>query len=262
MSLKGDLIVQLEGKIAVVTGGGTGIGRAIACRFAREGASVAICGRRREPLEQVADELDGIGVRHYVETADVSRKADVYRFVGNVVERFGRLDILVNNAGILFRKNLTDTTEEDWDAMFDVNVKGVYLCCKAALPHMINQKGGAILNIGSVSGLRAATHADAYCASKAAVHSLTRSLAKGYAEYGIRVNCICPAHVDTPIMDITIDFFNSVGVKSDRAKIDSLYPLKRRGMPGDVASLALFLVSDQSSWMTGSLIVLDGGATA
>ena len=254
--------MQLEGKVAVVTGGGTGIGRAIACRFAREGASVAICGRRREPLDQVADELGEIGAAHYAETADVSRKADVYRFVGNVIERFGRLDILVNNAGILFRKRLTDTTEEDWDAMFDANVKGVYLCCKAALPQMITQKSGNILNIGSVSGLRAATYADAYCASKAAVHTLTRSLARGYAEHGIRVNCICPAHIDTPIMDITIEFFNSIGVKSDREKIDSLYPLKRRGMPSDVASLAVFLVSDESAWMTGSLVVLDGGATA
>ncbi|MBN2209168.1 MAG: SDR family oxidoreductase [Candidatus Coatesbacteria bacterium] len=254
--------MQLEGKVAVVTGGGTGIGRAIACRLAREGASVAICGRRREPLDQVADELGEIGAVHYAETADVSRKADVYRFIGSVIERFGRLDILVNNAGILFRKNLTDTTEEDWDALFDANVKGVYLCCKAALPHMITQKSGNILNIGSVSGLRAATHADAYCASKAAVHALTRSLARGYAEHGIRVNCICPAHVDTPIMDITIEFFNSIGVKSDRDKIDSLYPLRRRGMPSDVASLAVFLVSDESAWMTGSLVVLDGGATA
>ena len=254
--------MQLKGKTAVVTGGGTGIGRAIACRLAKEGAGVAICGRRLEPLEQVADELAKIGARHYAETTDVSQKADVYRFIENVIERFGRLDILVNNAGVLFRKNLTDTTEEDWDAMFDINVKGVYLCCKAALPHMINQKSGNILNIGSVSGLRAATYADAYCASKAAVHMLSRSLAKGYAEHGIRVNCICPAHIDTPIMDITIEFFNSIGVKSDRAKIDSLYPLGRRGMPGDVASLALFLVSDQSSWMTGSLVVLDGGATA
>nr|HDM59838.1 SDR family oxidoreductase [Bacillota bacterium] len=119
-----------------------------------------------------------------------------------------------------------------------------------------------ILNIGSVSGIRATTYADAYSASKAAVHMLTRSLAKGYARDGIRVNCICPAHIDTRIMDTTIDFFNSIGVKSDRAKIDSLYPLGRRGMPEDVASLAVFLVSEQSSWMTGSLIVLDGGATA
>ena len=254
--------MQLKDKTAIITGGGTGIGRAIAHRFAVEGAKIAICGRRLEPLERVGRELGNANEAPYWQTADVSRKADVDRFVGNVVDRFGRIDILVNNAGILFRKDILSTSEQDWDEMFAINVKGVYLCCKAALPHMINQKTGNILNIGSVSGIRATTYADAYSASKAAVHILTRSLAKGYAKDGIRVNCICPAHIDTRIMDTTIDFFNSIGIESDRAKIDSLYPLGRRGMPEDVASLAVFLVSDQSSWMTGSLIVLDGGATA
>ncbi len=254
--------MQLKDKTAVITGGGTGIGRAITHRFAAEGAKVAICGRRLEPLEGVARELTDAGNVPYWQTADVSSKADVDRFIENVVERFGRIDILVNNAGILFRQDILQTSEDDWDEMFAINVKGVYLCCKAALPHMIEQKAGNILNIGSVSGIRATTYADAYSASKAAVHMLTRSLAKGYARDGIRVNCICPAHIDTRIMDTTIDFFNSIGVKSDRAKIDSLYPLGRRGMPEDVASLAVFLVSEQSSWMTGSLIVLDGGATA
>ena len=254
--------MQLKDKTAVITGGGTGIGRAITHRFAAEGAKVAICGRRLEPLEGVARELTDAGNVPYWQTADVSSKADVDRFIENVVERFGRIDILVNNAGILFRQDILQTSENDWDEMFAINVKGVYLCCKAALPHMIEQKAGNILNIGSVSGIRATTYADAYSASKAAVHMLTRSLAKGYARDGIRVNCICPAHIDTRIMDTTIDFFNSIGVKSDRAKIDSLYPLGRRGMPEDVASLAVFLVSEQSSWMTGSLIVLDGGATA
>ncbi|MBN1594161.1 MAG: SDR family oxidoreductase [Candidatus Coatesbacteria bacterium] len=254
--------MHLIGKTAVVTGGGTGIGKAIALRLAQEGANVAICGRRKGPLEETLSVLPGCGSKHFAIAADVSRKADVDRFVRSVIERFGSLDILVNNAGILFRKNIMDTCEEDWDSMFDINVKGIYLFSKAVLPHMIQQKSGNILNIGSVSGLRAASFADAYCASKAAVHMLTRSLAKGYAQHGIRVNCICPAHVDTPIMDLTIEFFNSIGVESDRAKIDSLYPLGRRGMPNDVASLALFLVSDQSAWMTGALVVLDGGVTA
>ncbi|MCD6328401.1 SDR family oxidoreductase [bacterium] len=255
-------MMQLEDRVAMVTGGGTGIGRAIALKFAREGASVAICGRRKEPLEQVAEELHGIGAKCLAESADVSKRADVERFFGNVIERFGRLDILVNNAGILFRKDIEATSEEDWDLMFDINVKGVYLCSKVAIEQMKRQNSGNILNIGSVSGLRATTYADAYSASKAAVHILTRSLSKGYAKHGIRVNCICPAHVDTPIMDTTIDFYNSIGVVSDRAKIDSMYPLKRRGMPEDIAETALFLVSDKSSWMTGSLIVLDGGVTA
>lgn len=254
--------MQLDGKVAVITGGGTGIGQAIAHRFGEEGASIIICGRRRAPLEETVESLKSRGVEAFFATADVSRRSDVERFFSEVFSRYGRVDILVNNAGVLFRKRLDETSEEEWNYMFDVNVKGIFLCCKAVLPRMIEQRAGNILNIGSVSGLRATTFADAYSASKAAVHMLTRSLARGYAEYGIRVNCICPGHIDTPLMDVTIEFYNSIGIRSDRQKIDSLYPLKRRGMPEDVASAALFLVSDESSWITGALLVLDGGVTA
>lgn len=254
-------MTRLAGKVALITGGGTGIGRSTALAFAREGAKVAVAGRRLEKLQGVVKEIEaacGSGVAVAV-ACDVSRAADAQNAVDAVVRAFGSLNILVNNAGVLHVSTIEEIPESDWDSLIDANLKGPFLMCRAALPEFRKAGGGAIVNVGSVLGLVAMKKRAAYCASKGGVTLLTKAIAIDHGHENIRANCICPSIVET---DLVSQLFATPD--GDRAKRERLatIPLGRFGRPMDVAELAVYLASDESSWLTGAAIPLDGGLTA
>src|SRR6266436_3400156 len=196
----GNSVSRLSGKVALITGGGTGIGRAIALAFAREGASVAVAGRRLEKLREVISEIQKQGGAGLAMECDVTRIREVGRAVKGTVERFGRLNVLVNNAGTLHVSTVEGISEEEWDRMMTVNVKGPFLMSRAVLPEFRKWGGGAIVNIGSVLGLFAVKDRAAYSASKGAVTMLTKSMAMDHADENVRVNCICPSIVETELL--------------------------------------------------------------
>lgn len=257
--------MRLAGKVAIITGGGSGMGREAARLFAAEGAKVVIAdyqgvyGRAvgRETVEQL--QAAGHDSR-YVE-CDVSSEAAVNNLIAETVAAYGQIDILYNNASHGFSSpfgqgDITDLDLTQWDAMINNNLKSVFLCCRAVLPHMIAAGGGSIINTGSISALVGVTGADAYTAAKGGVVSLTRVLAVRYGAKGIRVNCIAPGSVATPMMKGYAD-------NPDIApKIARKIPLGRLGDPAEVARVALFLASDDSSYVTGVIIPVDGGWTA
>ena len=256
----GKSVTRLSGKVALITGGGTGIGRAIALAFAREGASVAVAGRRLEKLREVIVEVQKAGGAGLAMECDVTRARDVERAVKGTVERFGRLNVLVNNAGTLHVSTVEGISEEEWDRMMTVNLKGPFLMSRAVLPEFRKCGGGAIVNIGSVLGLVAVKDRAAYCASKGGVTMLTKAMAIDHAEEKIRVNSICPSIVETELVK---GVFNETeqGRALRKARIATI-PLGRIGSPADVAEMAVFLASEESSWLTGAAIPLDGGLTA
>ena len=245
---------RLQGKVAIVTGGSRGIGRGIVERFVAEGAHVLATARRLpEKTMPAGDNLAFIA-------ADVARTEDAARIVAYAVERFGGLDILVNNAGIQLQKSLEETSEAEWDEVMAVNVKGIFLCTRAALPALRSRGGGAIVNIGSYDGFLADPNFSAYCASKGAVHALTRAMAIDLGKDGIRCNVICPGWIETEMVEDYIAHLPDPAAA--RASIESLHPVGRTGRPADIASLALWLASDESSFFTGQEFVADGGFTA
>ena len=253
-------MTRLSGKVALITGGGTGIGRAIALAFAREGASVAVAGRRLEKLRQVINEVhkrDGAGLAM---ECDVSRARDVERAVKGTVERFGRVNVLVNNSGTLHVSTVEGISEEEWDRVMTVNVKGPFLMSRAVLPEFRKCGGGVIVNLGSVLGLVAVKDRAAYCASKGGVTMLTKAMALDHAHENIRVNCICPSIVETELVKGVFDQ-SEQGQALRKARVATI-PLGRIGQPVDVAEMAVFLASEESSWLTGTAIPLDGGVTA
>ena len=251
--------MRLKDRIALVTGGGTGIGRAIAERFVQEGARVAVSGRRAERLAEVAGEL---GEAILPVRADVTNEQDVERMVREVLDRWGRIDILVNNAAtITSRTALLDTPVEAWDHMHDVNVRGVFLVCKAVLPHMIERRAGAIINIASVSGQRGQPGNCAYSTTKGAVMNLTRSIAVDYGAHGIRANSISPALVRTEMAETRLKPGEDWDERAAREWIPN-YPLGRLGRPEDIAAGALYLASDDAAWVSGIDLVIDGGMMA
>lgn len=245
--------MRLAGKTAVVSGAGSGIGHAIAVALAREGAQVAICGRDREKLDRAAS---AIGAACLTVAADVSNLQDVNVLVAAAVERFQAIHILVNNAGILLPGTAESLTEAEWDHTFAINVRGMWLLTRAVLPHMRAAGGGSIINVGSVLSLLGARNRVAYAASKGAVLAMTRAMALDHAADKIRVNCICPGIVETEMVTaFQMD-------EAARKKRVSMHPLGRFGQPEDVAGLAVFLASDESSWITGSAYNVDGGYSA
>jgi NAD(P)-dependent dehydrogenase (short-subunit alcohol dehydrogenase family) len=252
-------VTRLAGKVALITGGGTGIGRGTALAFAREGAKVALAGRRLEKLQQVVQEIEATGGKAIAVVCDVSRSADAQNAVHTAVEAFGKLDVLVNNAGVLHVSTIEEIPESDWDYLIDANLKGPFLMCRAALPEFRKAGGGAIVNVGSVLGLVAMKKRAAYCASKGGVTLLTKAIAIDHGHENIRANCICPSIVETELVS---QLFNTPD--GDRVKRERLatIPLGRMGRPTDIAELAVFLASDESSWLTGAAIPLDGGLTA
>lgn len=253
-------MIRLQGETALITGGGTGLGRAIALAFAREGADVSLAGRRLERLQEVAREIEQRGGKALAIGCDVTNAQDATRGVAETTERFGRLTILVNNAGTLHVSTIETIPEEEWDRVMTVNVKGPFLMSRAALADLRKAGGGAIVNIGSILGLIGAKERAAYCASKGGVTMLTKAMALDHAHENIRVNCICPAIVET---DLVRDLFDRApdGNALRRARA-ALMPLGRMGRPEDVAEMAVFLASRESSWMTGAAIPLDGGLSA
>ena len=256
----GNSVTRLSGKVALITGGGTGIGRAIALAFAREGASVAVAGRRLEKLREVINEVHKQDAAGLAMECDVTRARDVDRAVKGTVERFGRVNVLVNNAGTLHVSTVEGISEEEWDRVMTVNVKGPFLMSRAVLPEFRKCGGGVIVNLGSVLGLVAVKDRAAYCASKGGVTMLTKAMALDHAHENIRVNCICPSIVETELVKGVFDQ-SEQGQALRKARVATI-PLGRIGQPVDVAEMAVFLASEESSWLTGTAIPLDGGVTA
>jgi 3-oxoacyl-[acyl-carrier protein] reductase len=249
-------VSRLAERVAIVTGAASGIGRAMAERFAAEGAAVLVADVTVEAGAAVAAGIRSAGGRAEYRRTDVSREADVQAMVDGAVERFGRLDVLANNAGVGRFVPFEGLEPAEWDRIFAVNLRAMYLACRAALPHLRTSGRAAILNVASQSGLQAQAMNEAYCASKAGVILLTRSLARELAPAGIRVNCICPGGTDTPLLRAFSRTITSAESTPPRP------PLGRFARPEEIAAAALFLVSDEASYVTGVALPVDGGATA
>jgi len=252
--------MRLQNKVALITGGTSGIGEATALLFAKEGAKIAITGRNQKRGHAVTEQIlkDG-GEAIFVRT-DVRKADECRRVVAETVGAFKRLDILFNNAGIFYPHTVLDCTEEEWDLQIDVNLKGTFLMSKFALPGMIEQGRGVIINNSSGWGIVGGDAAAAYCASEGGVVLLTKAMAIDHGRQGIRVNCICPGDVDTPMLP---EDARMRGQKwEDYLAGCSKRPLGRIGTVDEIAKAALFLASDDSSFMTGATLVVDGGGTA
>ncbi len=252
--------MKLNGKVAIVTGAGTGIGLACAEALADEGAAVVLGGRRHDLLEQAANSIRARKGRARAQPCDVTRVGEVEALVRCAVDEFGGLHIVVNNAGAWMAGSVEETSEAELDHLLATNVKGAFLVSKAALPALRQSGGGSIIHIGSILSLVGMKRRAAYAASKGALAMLTKAMALDHAAEKIRVNCICPGLVDTPLAQNALA--KASDPQAELARRVAGIPLGRIGKPEDVGKLAVFLASDDSSWMTGALLPLDGGFTA
>jgi dihydroanticapsin dehydrogenase len=244
--------MKLSGKVAIITGGSRGIGKSTALLFTQNGADVVITSKDQSNLDSATREMKNV----VAIAGDIRNKMDVENVVKKTLERFGKIDILVNNAGIFPQvKPLHEISEEEWNEVIDINLTGQFRFTKAVIPHLM-KTGGCIVNVSSDAGLKSFENfeADAYTASKGALVLLTKSWAIEYAKYKIRVNCVCPGIVET---DMTKPFLRN---EIDRSMAISEHPIGRIGVPEDVAKAILYLVSDDSSWITGAILPVDGGA--
>jgi len=252
--------MKLRDKIAIITGGGTGIGKATALLFAREGAAVVITGRGEKTLKEGVEEASGKGLRIEYQVSDVSIEKDCKKTVEFVFNKFGRIDILFNNAGYIKSCITHEIPVEVWEETFNVNVKGTFMMSRLVIPCMLEQEYGVIVNNSSILGLKASRNFAAYSSSKGAVNQLTRSMALEYAKKGIRINAICPGTVYTPLAD---DMFDQQG---DRESVEkryiSVHPIGRLSKPEEIAHAVLFLCDDSVKFMTGSMLSVDGGMSA
>ena len=248
--------LKLKNRVAIVTGASQGIGRGIALGLAEAGADIVVnCDRSVDKAEAVAMEIRARGRRALEVKADVSNSTDVKRMVQDTLKAFGRIDVLINNAGLFINSPMEDVKEEDWDRVMAVNLKGVFLCCQAVGRHMIErQAGGSIINIASISGVMPEINGGAYTPSKAAVLALTRQLGVEWAKYGIRVNALSPGPVLTPLQRAAYPSEELLAARN------SAIPMNRHGTPEEMANVAVFLASDDSSYMTGENITADGGS--
>jgi NAD(P)-dependent dehydrogenase (short-subunit alcohol dehydrogenase family) len=252
--------MRFESKVALVTGGSSGIGEATATLFAREGAKVVMTGRNPERGRALVRRIADSGGEAMFLRSDVRRQGDCVNAVEKTISRFHRLDILFNNAGVFYPHTVVDCTEEEWDLQMDINLKGVFLMAKAVLPHMIGQRSGVIINNSSGWGLAGGDSAVAYCASKGGVVLLTKAMAIDHGPQGVRVNCICPGDTQTPMLP---EDARRRGLQWETyLEACGQRPLGRIGTAEEIAKAALFLACDDSSFMTGAALVVDGGGIA
>ncbi|MFC6623881.1 MULTISPECIES: SDR family NAD(P)-dependent oxidoreductase [Sphingomonadaceae] len=252
--------MRFDGQVVAITGGGSGIGKETATRFVAKGAYVAINGRDIGKLEAAAREIDPSGQKVIVSAGDIADPATGAALVEAAVSRFGKLDVLVNNAGVFNPKPFLDLTEQDYDWYLDTILKGKFFTAQAAAKAM-KEKGGAIVQTGSMWAIQAigATPSAAYSAANAGVHAMVRNLAIELAPYKIRINAVAPAVVETPVYNT---FMTDEQVKETLPTFDAFHPLGRNGQPGDVAEAILFFASKEASWITGTILPVDGGVTA
>jgi NAD(P)-dependent dehydrogenase (short-subunit alcohol dehydrogenase family) len=253
-------VTRLAGKVAFITGAGSGIGRACAELFAQQGAKIVLTGRRSEPLYAAAANIVKAGGEAIAVQCDVTELAQVTRALQSTVDRFGSLTTVVNNAGVVVPGNAEQTTEANWDMMININLKGTFLVSRAALEFIRRAGGGSIINIGSIYGVVGSKQRAAYAASKGGVTMLTRAMALDHAHENIRINCICPSLVETEIAKQL--FANAPNPEEARRNRVSMIPMGRAGTPQEIAHLAAYLASDESTWVTGAALPIDGGQAA
>lgn len=253
-------LISLEGKVAMITGGSSGIGRASAIRLGQAGATLAILDIDHMGGKATVQEIQKIGAEVRFYSCDVSSDSECRMTVEQIHGDFGRIDILFNNAGIIWRKTIVETSEQEWDALLDVNLKSIFLLSRRVIPKMIKSGGGSIINTGSGWGLEGGEKAAAYCAAKGGVVNLTRAMAIDHGPDDIRVNCICPGDIDTEMLN---EESIQLGIsKEEFLKQAEDRPLHRLGRPTDVANAVLYFASNLSSWVTGAILVVDGGGLA
>jgi NAD(P)-dependent dehydrogenase (short-subunit alcohol dehydrogenase family) len=248
--------MKLEGKVAIVTGAGSGIGKAIALAFANEGAVVVVADLNHVDAKETEKEINESGNKSITIKTDVTKASDVDTMVTQTLEEFGRIDILVNNVGIPGSEEamqMHTTPEEEWDRIVAVNLKSVYLCSKRVIPEMIKQRVGKIINLSSVAGIVAFPGRAAYTATKGAVSLLTKAMALDYSKYNINVNALCPGMVETPMTKWRLD------IPELREEVEKCIPMERIGVPDDITGAAVFLASGDSNYVSGHLLVVDGG---
>ncbi len=248
---------KLKDRVAIVTGAGQGIGKGIVLELAKEGAKVVVSDINEKTMNETVEEIKKLGAEAIGVKADVANSAEVEEIVKRTLEQFGRVDILVNNAGICKTSQVTDMSEDEWDKVLAINLKGVFLCSKTVLPKMVEQKYGKIINITSIAGAKIAwPKIGHYVASKAGIIGLTRNLALDYSRYGINVNAVAPGAIETAMLDSVL---KDLGMT--REQVIQGIPLGRIGQPEDIAKVVAFLASDDSSYITGQTIITDGGYT-
>lgn len=252
--------MDFEGKVAVVTGAGAGIGRAVAEAFGENGASVAILDINLAAADETAARIKASGGKSRAVPVDVGEEQSVVEAFREIEKNFRGVDVLVNVAGIELYKDFLDISGEEWDRQLAVNLKSVYLCCRQVLPHMVRAGGGSVVNTASVQALATTGRISAYAAAKAGILGMTRDLARDFGKYNIRVNSICPGCIDTPMMARTLA--GMVDPAAFLSKLSGEIPLQRLGAPRDVANVALFLCSPLSAYVTGISVVVDGGIMA
>lgn len=248
--------MRLKDKVAIITGGGSGIGRGIANLFAKEGVKVVVAGRRPEVLEETVETIRQNGGEAFLMQTDVSSYDQVSSLVQKAVTQFGKIDILVNNAGVYLPHDALSASEDEWNKVMSIDLKGVWVCSKAVLPEMLKQGKGKIINIASIAGLIGFEQSAAYCAAKGAIVNLTREMALDYASKQINVNAIAPGIIDT---DMTKGFLEDEAAKKSFLEKT---PIGRVGTPEDIGYGAVYLASDESDFVTGHTLVIDGGWTA